>query len=90
MNETVVEASRTILFDTHSRMGLDFGILFAWIAVSFAFFPIANRIMSASGAETASTVYAAMSSAVVQIHSFLPSPKYDSVLVSRSQIWSPR
>ncbi|KAJ5326286.1 MNNG and nitrosoguanidine resistance protein [Penicillium brevicompactum] len=41
----IVEASRTILFDTHSRIGLDFGVLFVWIAVSLAFFPIANRIM---------------------------------------------
>jgi hypothetical protein len=45
VNETVVEASRAILFDTHSRIGLDFGILFAWIAVSLAFFPVANFIM---------------------------------------------
>ncbi|CAI7587175.1 unnamed protein product [Penicillium crustosum] len=45
MNKIVVEASRTILFDTHSRIGLDFGVLFAWIAVSVAFFPIAKMIM---------------------------------------------
>ncbi|KAJ5456129.1 uncharacterized protein N7458_003712 [Penicillium daleae] len=45
MIETVVEASRTILFDTHSRIGLDFAILFVWIAVSLAFFPVANFIM---------------------------------------------
>ncbi|KAJ5960664.1 uncharacterized protein N7479_007814 [Penicillium vulpinum] len=41
----IVEALRTILFDTHSRIGLDFGILFAWIAVSLAFFPVATLIM---------------------------------------------
>ncbi|CAI7617702.1 unnamed protein product [Penicillium glandicola] len=41
----IVEALRTILFDTHSRIGLDFGILFIWIAVSLAFFPLATFIM---------------------------------------------
>ncbi|CAL5866705.1 uncharacterized protein PFLUO_LOCUS915 [Penicillium psychrofluorescens] len=41
----IIEAIRTILFDTHSRIGLDFGILFAWIAVSLAFFPFATFIM---------------------------------------------
>ncbi|GES59933.1 MNNG and nitrosoguanidine resistance protein [Aspergillus terreus] len=41
----IVEALRTILFGTHSRIGLDFGILFAWIAVSIALFPVASLIM---------------------------------------------
>ncbi|KAJ5550588.1 hypothetical protein N7535_001469 [Penicillium sp. DV-2018c] len=41
----IVEAMRTILFDTHSRIGLDFAVLFIWIAVSLAFFPIATFIM---------------------------------------------
>ncbi|KAL5340930.1 hypothetical protein BJX70DRAFT_387033 [Aspergillus crustosus] len=41
----IVEALRTILFGTHSRIGLDFGILFAWIAVSLAFYPFATFIM---------------------------------------------
>ena len=36
---TVVEASRSILFDLHSRLGLDFGILIAWGAVNTLFFP---------------------------------------------------
>lgn len=36
----IVEASRTILFDTHSRIGLNFGILFAWVAIHIVvFFP---------------------------------------------------
>ena len=40
----IVEASRTILFDTHSRIGLNFGILFAWAAINIAcFFPAAVR-----------------------------------------------
>jgi hypothetical protein len=36
----VVEGSRSILFDLHSRIGLDFGILIAWGAVNTLFFPI--------------------------------------------------
>lgn len=36
----VVEGSRQILFDLHSRIGLDFGILIAWGAVNTTFFPI--------------------------------------------------
>ncbi|KAH7130475.1 hypothetical protein B0J11DRAFT_602818 [Dendryphion nanum] len=35
----VVEASRQILFDLHSRIGLDFGVLIAWGAVNTVFFP---------------------------------------------------
>ncbi|KAB8237186.1 SNG1 family protein [Aspergillus alliaceus] len=41
----IVEALRTILFGIHSRIGLDFGILFAWIGVSLIFFPFATFIM---------------------------------------------
>lgn len=41
----VVEALRTILFGKHSRIGLDFGILFAWIAISILFYPFAAFIM---------------------------------------------
>ncbi|PWY75492.1 MNNG and nitrosoguanidine resistance protein [Aspergillus heteromorphus CBS 117.55] len=41
----IVEALRTILFDKHSRIGLDFGILFAWIAFSIALFPLAAAFM---------------------------------------------
>ncbi|KAF1990753.1 hypothetical protein K402DRAFT_410194 [Aulographum hederae CBS 113979] len=36
----VVEGSRQILFDLHSRIGLNFGILIAWAAVNTAFFPL--------------------------------------------------
>ncbi|PLB44797.1 MNNG and nitrosoguanidine resistance protein [Aspergillus steynii IBT 23096] len=43
--QTVVEALRTILFGKHSRIGLDFGILFTWIAISIAFYPFAAFIM---------------------------------------------
>lgn len=32
----VVEASRQILFGLHSRIGLDFGVLFAWAAINTA------------------------------------------------------
>ncbi|KAL4787614.1 hypothetical protein BJX76DRAFT_318496 [Aspergillus varians] len=41
----IVDAVRTILFGTHSKIGLDFGILFVWIAVSLIFFPFASFIM---------------------------------------------
>ncbi|OAL03870.1 hypothetical protein IQ06DRAFT_270062 [Phaeosphaeriaceae sp. SRC1lsM3a] len=36
---SIVEGSRQILFNLHSRIGLDFGILIAWGAVNTAFFP---------------------------------------------------
>jgi hypothetical protein len=35
----IVNASRTILFDTYSRIGLNFGVLFAWCAINTALFP---------------------------------------------------
>ncbi|KAJ5152704.1 uncharacterized protein N7482_009182 [Penicillium canariense] len=41
----IVEAIRTILFGTHSRIGLDFGVLLIWVVVSIAFFPVATFIM---------------------------------------------
>ena len=41
----IVEALRTILFGTHSRIGLDFGILCAWIGVSVVLFPFASLFM---------------------------------------------
>lgn len=37
----IVEASRSILFDLHSRLGLNFGVLAAWAAVNTALFPAA-------------------------------------------------
>jgi hypothetical protein len=33
------------LFGTHSRIGLDFGVLFAWVGVSILFFPFAAFVM---------------------------------------------
>lgn len=36
----IVEGSRSILFDLHSRLGINFGVLFAWAAINTAFFPI--------------------------------------------------
>nr|POE74047.1 nitrosoguanidine resistance protein sng1 [Quercus suber] len=42
---SVVEGSRQILFDLHSRIGLDFGILIAWGAVNTALFPFACYFM---------------------------------------------
>ncbi|EHY60656.1 hypothetical protein ABEF92_001314 [Exophiala dermatitidis] len=35
----IVNGSRTLLFDTHSRIGLNFGVLFAWCAVNTLLFP---------------------------------------------------
>ncbi|MCJ1229212.1 hypothetical protein MMC12_005877 [Toensbergia leucococca] len=35
----IVEASRSTLFDLHSRIGLNFGVLFAWAAINISFFP---------------------------------------------------
>ncbi|KAI5862455.1 hypothetical protein GGS23DRAFT_101126 [Durotheca rogersii] len=35
----IVQASRQILFDLHSQIGLNFGVLFAWTAVNIALFP---------------------------------------------------
>jgi hypothetical protein len=43
---SVVEASRSTIFDLHSRIGLDFGILFAWAAVNIAVFPFACIVMA--------------------------------------------
>lgn len=37
----VVSATRTVLFDVHSTMGLDLGILLAWWAVNTILFPFA-------------------------------------------------
>ena len=37
----VVNATRTLLFDVHSEMGLDLGVLVAWWAVNTALFPFA-------------------------------------------------
>ncbi|KZF19352.1 hypothetical protein L228DRAFT_271168 [Xylona heveae TC161] len=36
----IVEASRQIIFDLHSRIGLNFGVLFTWVALNTAFFPL--------------------------------------------------
>ncbi|KAI9826084.1 MAG: hypothetical protein M1832_000533 [Thelocarpon impressellum] len=41
----IVEASRTIIFNVHSRLGLNFGVLFAWAAVNTAVFPFACYVM---------------------------------------------
>ena len=41
----IVEASRSTLFDLHSRIGLNFGVLFAWVAINTAVFPISCYLM---------------------------------------------
>lgn len=45
----VVEASRQLLFDLHSRIGLNVGILLAWAAVSTALFPLCCYFMRWKG-----------------------------------------
>ncbi|KAI1084686.1 MNNG and nitrosoguanidine resistance protein [Whalleya microplaca] len=41
----VVMASRQIVFDLHSKIGLNFGVLFTWAAVNSAFFPFCCYFM---------------------------------------------
>ncbi|KAK1450643.1 MNNG and nitrosoguanidine resistance protein [Colletotrichum cuscutae] len=41
----VVEGSRQLLFDLHSRIGLNFGVLFAWTAVNTVLFPFCCYFM---------------------------------------------
>jgi len=41
----VVEASHQVLFDLHSRIGLNFGVLFAWVAINTALFAPACYLM---------------------------------------------
>ena len=45
----IVEASRSTLFDLHSRLGLNFGVLFAWVAVNTALFPLCSYLMKWKG-----------------------------------------
>ena len=41
----IVQASRHILFDLRSHIGLDFGVLFSWSAVNVALFPFCCYFM---------------------------------------------
>lgn len=41
----VVEATRSIVFDLHSEIGLNFGVLSAWAAINTAFFPFCCYFM---------------------------------------------
>jgi len=41
----IVQASRSILFDLHSEIGLNFGILFAWAAINTSLFPFCCHFM---------------------------------------------
>ncbi|KAK8038806.1 MNNG and nitrosoguanidine resistance protein [Apiospora rasikravindrae] len=41
----IVEASRQILFDLHPRIGLNFGVLFTWVAVNITLFPLCCYFM---------------------------------------------
>jgi hypothetical protein len=42
---TVLEATRSTLFDLHSRIGLNIGVLLVWWAVSTVIFPFASLFM---------------------------------------------
>lgn len=42
---TVVEASRSTLFDLHSRIGLNLGVLAAWCVVNVMLFPLCCYFM---------------------------------------------
>ncbi|CAJ2512074.1 Uu.00g076990.m01.CDS01 [Anthostomella pinea] len=41
----IVQASRQIIFDLHSQIGLNFGVLFAWVAVNTVLFPFCCYFM---------------------------------------------
>ena len=41
----IVEASRQLIFDLHSRIGLNFGVLFAWCAINTLLFPFCCYFM---------------------------------------------
>ena len=41
----IVEASRSLLFDLHSRIGLNIGVLMVWCVVNSALFPLACLFM---------------------------------------------
>ncbi|KAL8659219.1 MAG: hypothetical protein Q9226_000557 [Calogaya cf. arnoldii] len=41
----IVEASRSTLFQLHSRIGLNFGVLFVWCAVNTALFPFCCYVL---------------------------------------------
>lgn len=41
----VVEATRSTIFDLHSRIGLNFTVLFAWCAINTVLFPLACYFM---------------------------------------------
>ncbi|OAG39354.1 hypothetical protein AYO21_06370 [Fonsecaea monophora] len=45
----VVYASRTLLFDTRDRLGLNFGVLAAWVGIGTVLFPICCWIMRWKG-----------------------------------------
>lgn len=45
----IVQASRQILFDLHSEIGLNFGVLFAWAAINVCLFPLCCYYMRWKG-----------------------------------------
>lgn len=45
----VVQASRQVLFNLHSRIGINFAVLFTWVAINSIFFPFACYLMRWKG-----------------------------------------
>ena len=41
----IVEATRSTLFDLHSRIGLNFGVLFTWVVINSLCFPLCCYFM---------------------------------------------
>lgn len=41
----IVQGSKTLVFGTHSKLGLNFGILFVWVVLGTALFPAACWVM---------------------------------------------
>lgn len=49
MAHIVVQASRQLLFNLHSRIGVNFAVLFTWVAINSFFFPFACYLMRWKG-----------------------------------------
>ena len=59
----IVYASRTLLFSTNDRLGLNFGILAAWVALGSALFPVSCWFMRWKGTREKKKLMTAASSA---------------------------
>lgn len=57
-HHSVVEGTRCLIFDLHSRLGLNFGILITWWIINTAVFPFACYFMRWKGMKDAKTAAA--------------------------------